>query len=117
MKEHANFITGIVAAIAAAIVVPAIWQGNLIAWVVTAVLFLAVVVAIALYWTRRSQAAAIPTEDKRATVAPPPVNVELISTHDQSIAAKNKIRSTVNVYNSPPPAQSEPAKDAKTSDG
>jgi hypothetical protein len=116
MREHATFVTGVVVAIAAAIVVPAIWQGSRIAWAVTAVLLLAVVISIMLYLSKRRKTSATPAEDSNTSVAPSPVTVELISTHDQSIAAKNKVRSTVNVYNSPSSAQSAPRKNTDISD-
>jgi uncharacterized membrane protein len=117
MKEHATFATGVVVAIAAAIVVPAIWQGSPIAWAVTAVLLLVVVISIAMYLSkRRKEESATPDEDSTMSAAPSPITVELISAHDQSIAARNKVRSTINFYNPPPPAQSAPLKDTDISD-
>jgi hypothetical protein len=116
MKEHATFVTGVVVAIAAAIVVPAIWQGSRIAWAVTAVLLLAVIISIALYLSKRHKMSAPPVGDGSMSVARSPVTVELISPHDRSIAANNRVRSTVNVYNSPSPAQSAPPKDTDISD-
>ncbi len=49
MKEDATFVAGVVVAIAAEIVVPAICQGSRIAWVVTAVLILVVAISIGMY--------------------------------------------------------------------
>jgi hypothetical protein len=117
MKEGATYVTGVVVAIAAAIVVPAIWQGSEIAWVATAVLILVVVISIGMYVSKRRKASSTPAEDDSTSGAHSPVTVKLISTHDQSIAAKNKIHSTVNVYNSPSSARSEPSKNTDISDG
>lgn len=116
MKEHATFATGVVVAIAAAIVVPAIWQGSPIAWAATAVLLLVVVISIAMYLSKRLKESTTPDEDTTMSAAPSPITVELISAHDQSIAARNKVRSTINFYNPPPPAQSAPLKDTDISD-
>jgi hypothetical protein len=110
MKEHATFVTGAVAAIAAAAVVPAIWQGSGIAWAVTAALLLAVVISIVLYLNGRYKTSATQDERNALPITPSPVTVELISTHDQSIASKNKVRSTINVHNYSPSAQPEKPK-------
>lgn len=110
MKENATFVMGIVAAIAASAVVPAIWQGSPIAWAVTAVLLLAILVSIVLYLDGRRKTSATPDEGSALPVTPSPVTVELISTHDQSIASKNKVRSTINVHNYSSSAQSEKPK-------
>lgn len=116
MKEDATFVAGVVVAIAAAIVVPAIWQGNRIAWAITVVLILVVAISVGMYLGKRRNASSTPVEDSNTSGALSPVTVKLISTHDRSIAAKNKVRSTVNIYNSPSSAQSEPPKNSDISD-
>jgi hypothetical protein len=110
MREHANFIVAAVSAAAVIIVVPAIWQDSLMAWVISSVLLLALLGSTAIYVAKsRGKSNSSDEIDEIKPAASSPVAVNVISAHDQAKVTRNKVRSTVNIYNAQPPTESAPS--------
>lgn len=116
MQRHATFIVAMVASVAAVIVVPVIWQGSLIAWVISGVLLVALVVALAMYFVKRRKQpeplAEVPTRPSASTA----VIGNVIGAYDHSIVRDNKVDSRINIFNAPPIQPVSP-KDVSEIDG
>jgi hypothetical protein len=108
MQRHATFIVALVAAVAA--VMPVLWHGSLLAWMVSGVLFAALVVAVAMYFVRRRKQREPIGETNTRPSGPTTVIGDIIGAHDHSIVMGNKIDSNINIYNVPP-VQPVPPKD------
>jgi membrane protein implicated in regulation of membrane protease activity len=101
MQRHATFIVALVASVAVVIVVPVIWHASLIAWIVSGILFVALVVALAMYFAGRRKRG----EPLATNTGPPALTTiigDVIGAHDNSIVMGNKVDSNINVYNTPP---------------
>ncbi len=116
MREHAVFIVGAISAIAVIVVVPAIWQGDTIAWAVSAVLLAALAISIVMYIAKKRKRSNPPAGDGDRSAPASAIAVEVIGAHDQSRVVKNKVRSTVNIYNGQPAVQSVPPENNGGSD-
>jgi membrane protein implicated in regulation of membrane protease activity len=110
MQRHATFIVTLVAAVAVVVVVPIIGHGSLIAWAVTGVLIVALVVALAMYFAKRRKQPEPPGEINTRPSGPTTVIGDVIGAHDHSIVMDNKVDSKINVFNAPP-TQPVPPKD------
>jgi len=115
MQGHATFIVTLVAAVAVVVVVPIIGGGSLIAWAITGVLVVALVVALAMYSAKRRKRPESPGEINPIPSGPTTIIGDVIGAHDHSIVMGNKVDSKINVFNAPS-AQPAPHKDDPESD-
>jgi amino acid transporter len=127
MLRYANFTVAFAAAVAVVIVVPVIWHGALLAWVVSGVLFVALLVALVMYFVGRRK----PREPLAGTnirpSGPSAVIGNVIGAYGHSKVKRNYVDTNINIYNAPPvqpvppnhaeePAQPVPPNDAEEPD-
>jgi putative exporter of polyketide antibiotics len=110
MQRHATFVVALVAAVAVVVVVPIIGQGSAIAWAVTGVLIIALVVASVMYFVKRHNQSESSGKNNTEPSSPTPVIGNIIGARDRSIVMRNKVDSKVNIFNTSP-AQPAPPKD------
>ena len=113
MQRHATFIVTLVAAVAVVIVVPIIGQGSLIAWAVTGVLIIALVVALAMYFIKRRNQPESSGENSTGPSSPTPVIGNIIGARDHSTVMGNKVDSKVNIFNMSPAQPALPKDDTE----
>ena len=105
----------LVASVAVVIVVPIIGHGSRIAWVVSIVLLVALVVALAMYFVRRRKQPEPLAEIHARPSSPTTVIGDVIGAHDHSIVMGNKVDSKINIFNTSP-VQPVPPKDVTEPD-
>ena len=102
MRNHANFIVALVAAVAVVIVVPVIGNGSPAAWTVSAGLLLALVIALTIYLLKPRKRPELPTG---ADARPPSTSIsigDVIGAHGQSVVKGNKVKSDIRIFNTAP---------------